>query len=449
MPTPELLAPLFDGEALPLDDAATLQGMLDFEAALARAQARCGVIPGSAAELIANACQAALYDRSVLAGEAKEAGNVAIPLVRALTARVAAEDLDAAKYVHWGATSQDVIDTGRILQLRAALQRFAEQRRELAHALAELARTHRRTVLAGRTFLQQAVPVTLGLKAAGALDALLRDGTRIDAATTQVLCLQFGGAAGTLSSLGRDALPVAHALADQLDLALPDLPWHAYRDRVAELGCSVAIAVGTMGKLARDLALLIQSEVSELREPNTPGRGGSSTMPHKQNPVACTVVLQAALRAPGLASTLLAALPHEHERALGGWHAEWTTLPELLQLASGAAQTLAKLIPTLEVDGTRMRDNIEQSGGVVYAEAVSMALARSLGKKAAHDLVEAANRQARARGILFKEALANEPRVVDAIGQQALAALFSGNEALGQSDSWIDRVLARYEEESR
>jgi 3-carboxy-cis,cis-muconate cycloisomerase len=446
--TPDLLAPLLDGEALPFDDAATLQGMLDFEAALARAEARCGVIPAPAASTIESACRAELYDRVALANETRDAGNVAIPLVRALTARVAAEDADAAKWVHWGATSQDMIDTGRILQLRVALARLADELRELSHVLAELARTQRRTLLAGRTFLQQAVPVTLGLKAAGALDALLRDRARLDGACSRALCVQFGGAAGTLSALGHHAFPVARALADELDLALPDLPWHAQRDRIAELGCTVAIAVGTMGKLARDFALLMQSEVGELRERSGPGRGGSSTMPHKQNPVACTVVLQAALRAPGLVSTLLTTMLQEHERALGGWHAEWTTLPELLQLASGAAQALTGMVATLEVDGERMQENIERTGGVVYSEAVSMALARAFGKKVAHEIVASCSRVARERQIPLRDALTEEPRVRDAIGEHTLSAIFAGDGALGLSDSWIDRVLARFEEES-
>lgn len=445
-PSPGLLDPLFgtaEADAL-FDGRARLQAMLDVEAALARAEAAAGVIPGTAPAAVAAAARAELFDAEALAREAAAAGNLAIPLVRALTARVRESDPEAARFVHWGATSQDVIDTAMVLQLRRFLDLLEVDAAGLAAALAALAERHRTTVMLGRTWLQQALPVTFGLKAAGWLDALARSRERLAELRPRLLVLQFGGAAGTLAALGKDGPAVAAALAQELDLALPALPWHGARDRIAELGTALGLLVGCLGKIARDLSLLMQSEVAEAFEPAAPGKGASSTMPQKRNPVACAVVLAAATRAPGLVATLLAALPQEHERGLGGWHAEWETLPELCRLTAGALARTRETLEGLELNPGRMRANFELTRGLVMAEAVQTALAERLGRLPAHDLVEAACRRALAEGRHLREVLAEEEAVTAALNPTRLDALFDPLGYLGATENFIEAVLARY-----
>ncbi len=426
-------------------DTARLQAMLDVEAALARAQASVGVVPATAAAPIARACRAGRYDAAALAEAAAGAGNLAIPLVAALTREVARDDAEAARWVHWGATSQDVIDTGLVLQVGRALPLLEADAARLAAALAGLARAHRGSVMAGRTWLQHAAPTTFGLKAAGWLDGLRRARARLREAGEAMRVLQFGGAVGTLASLGAQGPAVARALAAELGLAYPPIPWHAQRERVADLGCALALLCGSLGKLARDLSLLAQAEVGEVAEPAAPGRGGSSTMPHKRNPVACAVALQAAARAPGLAATLLSALPQEHERGLGGWHAEWETLPELFRLAAGALAQMASAVEGLEVDAPRMRANLDATGGLLMAEAVSMALAERVGRAEAHARVEAASRRALDTRTPFRGALLADPAVTEALGPGRIDALLDPAARLGAADAFIDAVLREHE----
>ncbi|MCI2244410.1 3-carboxy-cis,cis-muconate cycloisomerase [Xanthomonas sp. PPL568] len=439
-----LLRPLFGDPAVDalFDDHARLQAMLDVEAALARAQARCGVIPASAAALIAAACDAARYDVPALAAATALAGNPAIPLVKALTAQVAVADEDAARWVHWGATSQDIIDSGAVLQLRAALDRVEAQLDALCAALAALAQRERDTGLPGRTLLQQAVPVTFGLKAAGWLDALQRSRRRLQALREDALVLQFGGAAGTLAALQSQGLAVAEALAAELRLPLPALPWHAARDRIGEIGAAFALLAGSLGKIGRDVALLMQSEVAEAFEPAAAGKGGSSAMPHKRNPVGCVVAIAAATRAPGLLATLFAALPQEHERAVGGWHAEWETLPELVRLSAGSLAQVRVLAEGLELDRARMAAHLDSHGGLLYAEAVAVTLAAQLGKAAAHALVETAVRRALATQQHLRAVLAEEPQVTAVLAPADLDALFASDSWRGMATVWIERVLA-------
>ncbi|HET9754511.1 MAG TPA: 3-carboxy-cis,cis-muconate cycloisomerase, partial [Myxococcales bacterium] len=368
-----------------LDDRARLQGMLDFEAALARAEARLGLVPADAAAAIARKCRAELFDHERLADAAATAGNPAIPLVSALTALVADEHPEAARYVHLGATSQDAMDTGLVLQLKRLSAGLSRDLGRLSAALARLAAEHRDTVLPGRTWLQQAPPVTFGLKAAGWLDAVGRHAGRIAELVPRTLVLQFGGASGTLASLGGRGLEVAEALSRELELPLPSLPWHAHRDRLAEFGAFLGILAGTLGKIGRDLSLLMQTEVSEAFEPAGEGRGGSSAMPQKRNPVACSVALAAAARAPGLVATLLSAMAQEHERGLGGWQAEWETLPDLAALVAGSLAAVAEAMEGLEIDAGRMRGNLAAQGGVALAEAASAALAQHIGRPQAHE----------------------------------------------------------------
>jgi len=431
-----------DAEGL-WDDRARVAGMLAFEAALGRAEAAEGVVPASAVPAIAAACRAELYDPDALGRAAAEAGNPAIPLVRALTAKVAEADAAAARWVHWGATSQDAMDSGLVLQLRRYLVSLEASLDELAAALAARARSERDTVMAGRTWLQQGPPVTFGLKAAGWLDSLDRARERLAELKPRLLALQFGGAVGTLAALGDRGLAVARRLAAELDLALPAVPWHGARDRVAEFAAWLGMLVGGLGKLARDLALLMQSEVGEASEGGAPGRGGSSTMAHKRNPLSCSVVLAAAGEAPGLVAALFAALPQEHERGLGNWQVEWQVLPRLALVALGASRRAVELVRNLQLDRDRMRRNLEATQGLIFAEAATFALARSLGRQQAHDVVERASRQAAAEGLHLRAVLATLPAVRAALDPHALEQLFQPENYLGEAGRFVDAVLSR------
>jgi 3-carboxy-cis,cis-muconate cycloisomerase len=441
-----LLDPLFGWK--PIDeifaDTARLQRMLDFEAALARAEARAGVIPTDAANSISNHCRAQLFDLTALAHAAVDAGNLAIPMVRQLTELVTKDNKDAARYVHWGATSQDAIDTGLVLQVRDALRLITAELDRLCATLAQLAARHRNTPLAARTWLQQAIPTVFGLKATGYLDALLRHRARLRDLEARALVLQFGGAAGTLASFHDRGLDVAAALAQELKLPLPDVPWHAHRDRIAEVATTLALLTGTLGKIARDVSLQMQTEIAELAEPAAQGRGGSSTMPQKRNPVACAAILAAGERVPALAATLLAALTQEHERGLGNWHAEWETLPELVRLTAGALHRAAETIAGLEVDAPRMRQNLEITHGLIFAEAVAMALSPHLGKRAAHQLLEKASHQAIAEKKHLRDILAADPEINSRLSAPELNQLFDPANYTGMSSQFIDRVLAAH-----
>src|SRR5690349_6566118 len=313
-----------------------LQRMLDFEAALARALAEAGIAPRETSAAIESKCRVELFDVQSLARATALSGNVAIPMVKALTDLVAKSDAQAAAFVHWGATSQDAIDTGLVLQLREALDLISADLAHLLASLARLAAAHKSTLVAGRTWLQQGPPVTFGLKVAGWFAAMERHRERLGQARNQASVLQFGGAVGTLAARGDRGPRIAAALARDLKLDLPELSWHAHRDRLAEIAATLGLLVGSLGKLARDIPLMSQTEIDEVVEPASPGRGGSSTMPHKRNPVGSAVILAAALRVPALVSIVLTAMVQEHERGLGGWHAEWETLPEIFRLAAGA-----------------------------------------------------------------------------------------------------------------
>src|SRR5882724_3365741 len=352
-----LLAPMLSSAAMRAvcDDVACLQYMFDFEAALARAEAAVGVIPASAAQPIAKACRAEAFDISTLAEAATRSGNLAVPLVKALTAHVAKADAEAARYVHWGATSQDVIDTAVMLGLRAAIDVLLTDVDRAVAGFAKLARQHRDTAMVARTWLQHALPMPFGLKLAEYAAALRRSRKRLQRLRGETLALQFGGAAGTLAALGDKGLLVAERLAHELDLPLPDAPWHTHRDRIAEAASVLAMLTGTCGKIARDVSLMMQTDVAEAFEPSGEGRGGSSTMPHKRNPVAAATALAAATMAPNLAATILAAQVQDHERSAGPWHAEWPTLPSLLLVTSGALAAIVNIAEGLEVDVARMR----------------------------------------------------------------------------------------------
>ena len=439
-----LLDPLFGAKEIDqiFADTARLQRMLDFEAALASAEAKAGVIPQSAAAPIGTKCRAELFDREMLAQDAAKAGNLAIPLVKQLTALVHKEDGEAARYVHWGATSQDVIDTGLVLQLRDAFSWIEARVNAICDRLAVLSGEHRSTVMAGRTWMQQAVPIVFGVKTAGWLDAMVRHRERLGETRKRALALQFGGAAGTLASLGIRGLDVGKALGEELGLELPAAPWHGNRDRVAEVATTLALLTGTLGKIARDISLLMQTEVNEVAEPAGEGRGGSSTMPQKRNPVACAAVLAAAERVPGLTSSVLGAMPQEQERGLGGWHAEWETVPEIVRICGGGLRWISETVDGLEVHQLRMRENIETQYGLIYAEAVSTALAKKLGKSAAHEIVADASRKAFQDKKHLRDVLAADPKVSSHLSGDEIEELFDPKQHLGVAAEFIDRVVA-------
>ena len=443
-----LLAPMLSSGAMraACDDTAYLQGMLDFEAALARAEAATGVIPRDAAAAISRACQASSFDLDGLAQAATRSGNLAIPLVKALTAEVAKTDAQAARFVHWGATSQDVIDTATMLMLRAGIEVLLKDCDRAVTGFAAFARTHRNTAMVARTWLQHALPMPFGLKLAEYAAALNRSRQRLKRLHEETLVLQFGGAAGTLAALGDKGLAVAEHLAIELKLNLPEAPWHTHRDRIAEAASVLAILSGTCGKIARDLSLLMQTDVGEAFEPAGEGRGGSSTMPHKRNPVAAATALAASTMAPNLAATILAAQVQEHERSAGPWHAEWPTLPTLLLVTSGALAAIVDIAEGLEVDEARMRANLDQTRGLIMAEAVAMALAEKIGKSEAHRLVEAASKQAVAEKRHLRDVLAAAPHITAQLDAEQLAQLFEPMAYQGASQALIDRLLASLDE---
>jgi 3-carboxy-cis,cis-muconate cycloisomerase len=424
-----------------LSDQARLQGMLDFEAALARAEGRVGVIPSPAATAITAKCKAELFDMRAIASSAGLAGNAAIPLVKELTHRVAETDKDAARYVHWGATSQDAVDTGLVLQLRSALQFVTGDLERLSDALAELAVKHRSTMMVARTWMQQALPTTFGFVVAGWLDAVNRARERLRETEQRTIALQFGGAVGTLAGLGSKGQEVASNLAAELGLPLPNMPWHAHRDRMAELATALGICAGTLGKIARDISLHAQTEVAEVFEPAGEGRGGSSTMPHKRNPVTCAAVLAASLRVPGLVSTILTAMAQEHERGLGGWHAEWETLPEIVSLTAGALHHLTEIAPRLEIDTVKMRENLELTRGLIYAEAVTKALGKKIGRPQAHELLEVACRRAQTEKRHLREVLAQDETINHQLSANELEHLFDPRKYLGAAETFVDWVV--------
>ncbi len=426
-----------------LSDRRWLEAMLEFEAALARAEAEVGVIPMEAAEVIASCCEAALYDIAEIGRRTTLAGNPAIPLVAMLTEKVREKDPLAAEFVHYGATSQDVIDSGISIMFGAATRLLGTRIARCCGALATIAAKHRQTIMVGRTLLQHALPISFGLKAAQWLGQLLPTEHAIRHAQTERL--QFGGAAGTLSSLGPHAAAVAARLAEAEPWRRQPVaaPWFTNRVRRQSTAAEFGILASTLGKIARDIALLMQTEVAEVFEPSAPGKGGSSTLPHKRNPVQTVAVIAIAHRTPGLVATMLAAGLQEHERGAGGWHAEWDTMRELLTLTGAAALHMQTMLEGLEVDTERMRANLEMTDGLIMAERVTFALAPTLGKAKAKSFMEAACKRAVAEKRHLKDVLRDAPEAKEL----DLDALFDPVTYLGASDVFIDRILALYEEE--
>jgi 3-carboxy-cis,cis-muconate cycloisomerase len=441
---PSLLGPLFSSADMRavMADTARLQRMLDVEYALARAEAALGVIPKKAAKPIGDCCWAEKFDIAALGEAAVASGNVAIPLVKALTEAVRKRDADSAGYVHWGATSQDIIDTALMLDLRAAIDILLKDLNRAISAFSKMAVRHRKTPSVARTWLQQALPMPFGLKIAGYASALARSRTRLKRVREEALVLQFGGGAGTLAALGKRGFEVSNKLAVELKLPLPDAPWHSHRDRLGDVASAFAILAGTCGKIARDVSLLMQTEIGEVSEPAAAGRGGSSTMPHKRNPVACAAALACAQIAPHLAASILSAEIQEHERSAGNWAAEWPTFPALALVTSGALSSVVDIAEGLQVDAERMRDNLDITRGLIMAEAVSMKLAEKIGKAEAHKLVEDASKKAAAGKRELKDILLADKAVTAKMKAAEIEKLFDPKNYIGVAQIFIDRLLA-------
>jgi len=442
-----LLGPLFGGSRADqeLTDRALLQAMLDAERALAAASAGAGIVPEAAAAAIAAACQAGRFDPGDLGRRALEAGNPVVPLVRDLTEAVAeAAGPEAARWIHHGATSQDILDTAVSLVASRALHPVLDDLGAAAEAAAGLAERHRATTMAGRTLGQQALPITFGLKAAGWLVALDEAAAGLDRVRRERLAAQLGGAAGTLASLGPDGIAVARRYAAELGLCEPVLAWHTNRARVGELAGALGVAAGVLGKVALDVTLLAQTEVAEVSEAGEEGRGGSSTLPHKRNPIGAVLITAATRRVPGLVATLLGATPQEQERATGAWHAEWEPQVELLRLVGGAAARTRELLEGLEVHPDRMRANLDATGGLLLTERVAGALADALGRVAANDLVQRLAREAAASRRPLREVLAADPTVREHLEEADLDRLLDPEGYLGSAGQFIDRALAAH-----
>lgn len=416
--------------------------MLDAEAALARAQARAGLISASDADAIAAACDAERFDAAAIGAEAAKTGNPVVPLVKALTDAV---DGPAARHVHRGATSQDILDTAAMLVARRAVDAVLEDLDAAADAAAGLAEEHRDTVMAGRTLMQQALPIAFGLKAAEWLSGLDEAAARLAEVRRTRLAAQLGGAAGTLASLDASGLEVLAGYADELGLDEPVVAWHTIRTRPAELAGALGSAAGVIAKVGRDVVLLAQTEVGEVRE-GVPGRGGSSTLPHKNNPVAAISAVASAMRAPALVASLLGAMAHEHERAAGPWQAEWRPLCELLEAVGSGAAWLRDCLEHLEVDAERMRANLDLTHGALLAERVTTVLAPALGRHAAHELVQEAAREAFASGRPLGDVLAARDDVTTHLERDDLARLLDPAGYLGATDELISRALRAHAE---
>jgi 3-carboxy-cis,cis-muconate cycloisomerase len=423
--------------AASFSDESVLRAMLEFETALARAEARHGLIPTEAANAITAAARPANFDISVLADATFRAGTPAIPLVKMLTDQVRKTDAEAARFVHWGATSQDVADTAMSLLLQRAEPILTDDLSRLEKALADLSDRHKSSVMLGRTLLQPAPPVTFGLKAAGWMASVCRGRRRLQKAFRVAAVLQFGGASGTLASLGDRGIPLAEALNAELGFGdSPPTPWHTQRDQLATLICACGVLTGSLGKMARDISLLMQSEVGEAAEPGGNGRGGSSTMPNKCNPTACSLTLAAAHHVPGLVASFLSAMLQEHERGVGGWQAEWPVVAAVVQSTGVAIASMAEVAGGLSVDAQKMHLNIENTNGAIFAERAMMLLGAKLGRDVAHKVVEAAVRKSVKEGRHLAAVLAETAEVTTRLGRAELEELETPEQYLGSAEAF-------------
>jgi 3-carboxy-cis,cis-muconate cycloisomerase len=432
---------------------AMVAAMLRVEAALARALAVPDDIDDDVVSAIADACRVELYDVDAIFAESATAGTPVIPLVRMLRERV---DAKARDYVHWGATSQDVVDTAMVLQMREGIELLVRDLRGAAENAAALAEKHRHTVMAGRTLGQQAAPITFGLKAARWYALIMRQARALDAlrsgapgpqsdrsvdAITPALPLQFGGAVGTLAAFGNAGLAIAANLSAELELPLPELPWHAERDRIATVAATLGVVAGAMSKIASDIALLSQTEIGELSEGAQPGKGGSSAMPQKRNPVDAVSALAAARLAIALVPTLLAG-DHEHERAIGAWQAEWVAIPHIFGHTAGATSHVRQALASLEVHEDRMRRNLDLAGGTLMAEALTGAIAAKLGRHEAQRIVKAECDRALRDGITLEEAAVEDTCTAGVLSREEIEQALDPTRYLGSASDLIDVALS-------
>src|SRR5829696_1193255 len=444
----ELFGPIFVPERFSeaVSGRAWLRAMLEAEGTLAVAQARIGLIPPQAAETIVSCCDVNRFDPGEIGRRGRAQGNPVPPLVRALTGAVSEGSEDAASHVHKGATSQDIMDTAAMLVCRHALGLILTEIEGIAAACAHLADTYRDTLMPGRTLLQQALPTTFGLKAAGWLVSVLEARGRLLAVRETGLAVQLGGAAGTLASLGPAGTQVLDEFARELGLAEPVVPWHTDRARISEIGGALSLLAGVLGKISQDIILMVQTEIGEVMEPAGEGRGGSSTLPHKRNPILSVTAAASARRVLDLSHTLQAALVGEHERAVGAWHSEWEALSDALALAGGAAAAVREVTEGLEVHPEKMRENLNTTEGLLLAENVTTVAAEYLGRLEAHDLVEEASHRALEGGKSLREELLSEPRLGEVLSEEEIDAALDPASYLGSAGEFVDRALKLYRE---
>jgi 3-carboxy-cis,cis-muconate cycloisomerase len=427
---------------------AQVRAMMRFEWALTCALEKHGLAEPESGSVLQSLLDASFVDVDSLQREARDAGNIAIPFVRQLTAVVKTLDERPSRAIHLGATSQDILDSALVLQMHNALNLLNHEIERLDQAMIRQVHAHRDALLTGRTWLQPGPPITLGLKLAGTLASLRRNRDRIHSAAQHAMVLQFGGAVGTLASLGTSGVAISAELAQILGLREPDLPWHTQRDNLVEMVQVLAVLTGSLAKLAHDIALLMQSEVGELSEGNAEGRGGSSTMPHKHNPVACAAVLAIHARMPGLVTTMLHAMPQEHERGLGLWQAEWEIVPEAFRLASAALAYSIDMAENLQVDAARMLANFDDLRGLTLSEAVSTALAPKIGRTAAHEILRKATAHATGEKQHLRDVLKQLPEVTAHLSSVAIDRLMDPRAYLGSAQRFIARVLGEADAES-
>ena len=416
-----------------------VQKWLDVEAALARVQGRLGIVPEDAAAEISGKADADLIDMDLMREEVDRVGYAIMPLVHRLAALC---EGDAGRYVHWGTTTQDIKDTGVVLQIRDALGLVEADLVVVRDGLARLARKYRDTPMAGRSHLQHALPITFGYKAAVWLAPVERHLERLDQLRSRVLMGQFSGAAGTLASLHGRGLEVSDALMEELGLARPAIAWHTARDTIAETLAFLALVTGSLAKIATDVVLLTATETGEVFEPFAPGRGGSSTMPQKRNPVSSELILACAKQVQSRAALVMDAMAADLERSTGPWHVEWAALPEAFVLASGALAQARFLVEGLRVDPEAMRANMDLTRGLIVSEAVMMGLAPALGRQAAHDLVYEACRIATDERRALLDVLLDMPEVTAKLDRDALAQLCEPGNYVGEAPEMVDRLLA-------
>jgi len=421
-------------------DVTQLQLMLDVESALARAEAKLGLVPQQVAEAISKAAQVENLRIERIAAGTRETG-VPVPALVSEIGRVAGEQ--AARYIHLGATTQDILDTALVLQMRRALEYLRRDLVALARTLVTRASEYRDTPMAGRTHLQHAVPITFGLKCAVWASPLAAHVERLDQAALRGQVVQFGGAAGTLAALGANGVAVAEALAHELGLGVPDLPWHVARDSVAEIVALLGLVCGSLSKFALDVSLLMQTEVAEVFEPHAPGRGGSSTMPQKRNPVAAEYIIAAARGVHALAPLMLTAMAQDHERATGPWQSEALALPQCFVLCAGAMAHALAIASGMTIDAARMRRNLDLGGGLIMAEAVSTGLAPVVGRAAAHHALQRVTDRAIAEGKTLAQALRDDSEVRAHLSDEQIDRLTDPAAYLGSAGAFVDRVVAR------